>query len=310
MKKKSFKIIIFFIFPFIFVLNNNVFAYQKEIDDLANFINNNMDKIASRKRVVVVDFLYDNSSIGKLGQFLANELSLSISKKANNYEVLDREQLKSIVGKSDFGLKQPYNQKEIKDFGSKVKVGGVTAGTMSVFRNYVRLSISLISAYSGKVVATKSIDIPMGQKIKDLVKEDFQSEDKKTSIKGEYLDVIEHNGVRFELKQCKQLDRATMCSFTITSKKNDTNRFYLSNTSSLYDNNGMNYRIYEMGLGGRTGQSNYYVYSDLVPGVPENGVIYFERVSDKIKMVDFTVVLNDEGNQVYKAVFKDVEVKK
>lgn len=310
MKKKSFKIIIFFIFPFIFVLNNNVFAYQKEIDDLANFINNNMDKIASRKRVVVVDFLYDNSSIGKLGQFLANELSLSISKKANNYEVLDREQLKSIVGKSDFGLKQPYNQKEIKDFGSKVKVGGVTAGTMSVFRNYVRLSISLISAYSGKVVATKSIDIPMGQKIKDLVKEDFQSEDKKTSIKGEYLDVIEHNGVRFELKQCKQLDRATMCSFTITSKKNDTNRFYLSNTSSLYDNNGMNYRIYEMGLGGRTGQSNYYVYSDLVPGVPENGVIYFERVSDKIKTVDFTVVLNDERNQVYKAVFKDVEVKK
>lgn len=310
MKKKSFKIIIFFIFSFIFVLNNNVFAYQKEIDDLANFINNNMDKIASRKRVVVVDFLYDNSSIGKLGQFLANELSLSISKRANNYEVLDREQLKSIVGKSDFGLKQPYNQKEIKDFGSKVKVGGVTAGTMSVFKNYVRLSISLISTYSGKVVATKSIDIPMGQKIKDLVKEDFQSEDKKTSIKGEYLDVIEHNGVRFVLKQCKQLDRATMCSFTITSKKNDTNRFYLSNTSSLYDNNGMNYRIYEMGLGGRTGQSNYYVYSDLVPGVPENGVIYFERVSDKIKTVDFTVVLNDEGNQVYKAVFKDVEVKK
>lgn len=310
MRKKSFMKYILYIFPFFFLLSSAGIAYQKEIEELANFVDKSIDKIASRKRIVVVDFLYDNNSAGKLGQFLADQLSENIAKKASNYEVLNREQLKSIVGKNEFGLKQPLNQKEIKDLGYKAKVGGIVAGTVSVFKDYVRLSVSLVSTYSGKVVATKSVDIPMGQKIKDLIKEDFQQEDKKTSIKGEYLDVIEHNGVRFELKQCKQLDRATMCSFTVTSKKNNTWRFYLSNTSSIYDENGMNYVIYEMGLGGRTGLSNYYVYSDLVPKVPENGVIYFERVPDKIKTVDFTVVLNDEGNQVYKAVFKDVMLKK
>lgn len=298
------------ILSILLLLTGNGFTYQKEINELAAFVDMNMDKIASRKRIVVVDFLYDKNISGKLGQFLADELSKGISKKANNYEVLNRNQLKSIVGANDFGLKQPYDQKEIKDLGSKAKVGGIVSGTIGVFKNYIRLSINLISTYSGKVVATKTTDIPVSEKVKDLLKEDFEEGSKKASFKGEYLDIIEHNGIRFELKQCKQLDRATMCSFTITSKKNETWRFYLSNTSSLYDENGVNYVVYEMSLGGRTGQSNYYVYSDLVPNVSENGVIYFEKVPDTLKTVDFTIALYDESNQVYKAVFKGIELKR
>ncbi len=299
-----------FILSILLLLASDGFTYQKKVSELASFVNTNMDKIASRKRIVVVDFIYDKDVSGKLGQFLADELSSDISKKANNYEVLNRSQLKSSISESDFVLKHPYDQKEIKDLGSKAKVGGIVSGTISVFKSYIRLSVNLISTYSGKVVATKKVDIPLNEKIKDLLREDFEKGGEKTSFLGEFLDIIEHNGIRFELKQCKQLDIATMCSFTITSKKSEPWRFYLSNTSSLYDENGVNYMVQEMSFGGRTGHNNYYVYSDLVPNVSENGVIYFIKVPDTVRTVDFTIALHDESNQVYKAVFKRTELKR
>lgn len=294
MKKISLRLLLIFIILFPPILN----AYENETEEIADFIVKSMDKIASRKRVVVLDFINENGNVDKLGKFLADEVSLKLLKKASGFDVLDRNEMKSIIGKSEVGLKVPYNQKEIKELGNKTKVGAIVTGNIEIYKDFITLTVNLISTYSGKVVGTKKVDI--------AIKRD---EETKENQSGKNIKkIIEHNNLVFELKGCRQLDRETMCAFSVTSNKNNTWKFHLSKTSSLYDNMGRNYKIREMSLGGISKEVYYDVYTNLVPGISESGVIYFEKVPDDVLNVDFTVVLTDDEQIVYKASFKHVEL--
>lgn len=135
-----------------------------------------MDKVASRKRVAVVDFTDQKGNVTALGKFIADELSAELIKTAQGFEVLERAQLKSIVGQEDFALPMPYDQTAVKRLGDIAKSGAVVTGSITPFSTTVRVTVNVISTYLPKVVNSKSIDIPRTGKIAQLLSPVEQSE--------------------------------------------------------------------------------------------------------------------------------------
>lgn len=145
------------------------FGYQNEIKTLSAAVSSGMDKVGSRKRVAVADFTDQKGNITELGKFIADELASELLKSAQGFEVMERAQLKSVVGQEDFALPSPYDQNTVKRLGESARLGAVVTGTITPFSAAVRVTINVVSTYMPKVVNSKTVDIPRRGKIEELL---------------------------------------------------------------------------------------------------------------------------------------------
>lgn len=147
-----------------------LFAYEKEMEDLASYIANNMDKIG-RKRVAVMDF---NDNYGKpmeLGKYLSDELTQFLKRKAKGFEILERAQLKTIINQSKIIINDPIDPDVVKRLGQVGRVGAIVTGSVRPFQDSVRVEINLINTYSGNVIGSTKADILKTQRMRELLKE-------------------------------------------------------------------------------------------------------------------------------------------
>lgn len=145
------------------------FGYQNEIKSLSAAVSSGMDKVGSRKRVAVADFTDQKGKITELGKFIADELTAELLKSAQGFEVMERAQLKSVVGQEDLALPSPYDQNVVKRLGESAKLGAVVTGTITPFSSTVRVTINVVSTYMPKVVNSKTVNIPRRGKIEELL---------------------------------------------------------------------------------------------------------------------------------------------
>jgi|GEM_PF-1167177 len=157
-----FSILIFFLVcPF-------VYSYEKEMDDLASYIASNMDKIG-RKRVVVADFNDEHGKPMELGRYISDELSLFLRRKAKGFDVLERNQLKSILFQNKLTIGDPYDLQVVKRLGQIARVGAIVTGSIRVFQDSIRVEINLVNTYMANVIGTTKADIVKTQRIRELL---------------------------------------------------------------------------------------------------------------------------------------------
>ena len=114
------------------------FAYEKEIKALSVTMSEKVAK-AGKKNIAVADFTDLQGNTTELGRFLAEELSSNLAEDGKGFEIVDRNNLRSILNEHKFSMSGLVDPKTIKELGRIAGVDAIVTGTITPFGDSVRV---------------------------------------------------------------------------------------------------------------------------------------------------------------------------
>ncbi|MBI4824425.1 MAG: hypothetical protein HY805_09410 [Nitrospirae bacterium] len=283
---------------------NYSYAYEDELKDLSQLIADNMGKIG-RKRVAVADFGDLKGNAMAVGSFLSDELSTKLKGIANGFEVLERSEFKSILTQQKLSISVPYESAVVKKIGTEAKVGAIVIGTVENFEKEIRVSIDLINTYTGKVIASKTIDIAKTKRIVELIPV-LETVPTKTIGETKGVQTIASQRIEdfvFEFEGCDLSRQTVTCSVNIINKAHDR-RLTLFGSSRILDSEGNEYTARTIQLGGEGG--SYAAVNTLILDVAMKATFSSEEVLKKINQVAVLELSFKLGENPFKVQFRNI----
>ena len=143
-------------------------AYEDELNSMSQGLTRDIIK-SGKKRVAVVDFTDLKGNITELGRFIAEELSVNLTRNSSRYEVIDRAHLKSIMTEHRFAASGLVDPKTIKEIGKIAGVDLLVTGLLTPFGDSIRISCKILSTRTAKVLGARKVDIAKTRSIGNML---------------------------------------------------------------------------------------------------------------------------------------------
>jgi len=250
-------------FIFLLVASQPVFPlspYEDEINSLTARLVDNIAK-SGKKTVAVVDFTTLNGDVIELGRFLAEEFSVSLTQKANGFDVIDRTYLKAILQEHKLAASGIIDPLTARRLGQIAGVEAIVTGSITPLGDSVRLSVKVLDTGTAKVIGATTGDIPKTKAVEELLSKNIGGGENQpsrvsessspSSVSAGQLDKqIEDNDFLFKLKGCTQSGNTVSCLGSVTNKSSVRRQLYLDPRSSdILDDLGNQYQYGTIQLG-------------------------------------------------------------
>lgn len=283
------------------------FAYEKEIKALSATMSEKVAK-AGKKNIAVADFTDLQGNTTELGRFLAEELSADLAEDGKGFEIVDRNNLRSILNEHKFSMSGLVDPKTIKQLGQIAGVDAIVTGTVTPFGDSVRVSAKVIATDTAKVIAAAKGDIAKTKAIEELLSRgiDTRTEASPATVssvptprpaKGGQS--IEMSNFVFNLKWCKTSGQTIICDLLVTNKDNDRQIYVDARETRLFDDYGNEYRGSLVQLGKDTGVN---ANSILVKEIPVKSSYRFEGISSQLSFITMLELYTDKGRVQFRNV--------
>src|SRR5579864_936753 len=157
-------------FIFLLVASQPVFPLSPYEDEINSLTARLVDYIAKsgKKTVAVVDFTTLNGDVIELGRFLAEEFSVSLTQKANGFDVIDRTYLKAILQEHKLAASGIIDPLTARRLGQIAGVEAIVTGSITPLGDSVRLSVKVLDTGTAKVIGATTGDIPKTKAVEEL----------------------------------------------------------------------------------------------------------------------------------------------
>ena len=223
-------------------------AYEKEVDELSVAIT---AKIAASGKVTVavVDFTDLSGNITELGRFVAEELSAALVGGAEDFKIINRTHLKSILREhqlAETGIIDPATARRL---GEIAGVDALVTGTLTPFGDSVRVAASVLDVTTARVLSAERVNIAKTEAIAELLAVGIgpapgagerAPPPPKSPLPKASAGQQRYVGGEFEyvLEGCHASGSDVVCRVTVTNKGGDAQlRIYYGETR-LFDNRG------------------------------------------------------------------------
>ncbi|MEK7698942.1 MAG: FlgO family outer membrane protein [Planctomycetota bacterium] len=147
---------------------NTTVAYEKEIKGISSTITESIAK-SGKKTIAVVDFSDLQGNVTELGRFIAEELSVDLTMSAKNFEVIDRNHLKSILTEHKLSMSGLVDPNTVKKLGQIAGVDAIITGSVTPFGDSIRISCKVIATDTARVIGAAKGDIAKTKAIEELL---------------------------------------------------------------------------------------------------------------------------------------------
>ena len=148
--------------------SQKLFAYEKEIKGISSTITESIAK-SGKKTIAVVDFTDLQGNVTELGRFLAEELSVDLTMSAKNFEVIDRNHLKSILTEHKLSMSGLVDPNTVKKLGQIAGVDAIITGSVTPFGDSIRISCKVIATDTARMITAAKGDIAKTKAIEELL---------------------------------------------------------------------------------------------------------------------------------------------
>ncbi|MCX7705613.1 MAG: FlgO family outer membrane protein [bacterium] len=144
-----------------------------EISNLANTIAESL-VINNKKIVAVADFTDLEGNVNVLGRFIAEEFSITLASQRKDITVIDRNQLKKMLGEKNITVTGVIDPGFAKQIGNLTGAEVILTGSTYPASNGIYVSVKMIDVNSARIFGGTSITIARNQIIDDLIKVSFK----------------------------------------------------------------------------------------------------------------------------------------
>ena len=269
-------------------------AYEKEIKSLSAGISESIIK-SGKKTVAVVDFTDLQGNITELGRFIAEELSVDLTIKAQGFSVIDRTHLRSILAEHRLSMSGLVDPKTVKKLGQIAGVDAILTGSVTPFGDSIRVSCKAIATDTARVIGATKGDIPRTKAIEELLARGIETKVEATApvrpAPTKAQQRVEAKGFLFELQSCKLSGGNIQCSLLVTNKAEDRDLevytdYWAVSRTQIFDNFGNKYVVDRAGVQiANIRSSGTSVSAKLISGVPARMILNFSGVSPEATSV-------------------------
>jgi TolB-like protein len=163
-------------FVFLFLQTGPSFAYEREIENLSSILANAINN-SGKKNIAVVDFTDLQGNVNELGRFIAEELSGGLINASKNFDVIDRNHLKSLMAEHKLSMSGLIDPNTVKKLGKIAGAEVMVTGSLTPFGDSIRVSCKAIDTTTARVIGVAKADIAKTVTIADLLKLGIQNDD-------------------------------------------------------------------------------------------------------------------------------------
>lgn len=289
-KKRFF--VLGFILIFCLLSQHYSFTYEKEINNMAQTMAENIES-SGKKTIAVADFTDLQGFVTELGRFLAEEFSIALAGSGKGFEVVDRTHLKILLIEHKITTTGIIDPQTARKLGQISGVEALITGTITPFGDNVRISAKILDVDTAKVISAISGNVAKTKAIEELLAKGIEGETPakpyapapKMPVKS--IQKVETAGYLVELIDSKLSGNTVICSLMITNTEKDRELFlrgtYYRGPSRIFDDFGNEYKAIMVSLADKSGEEG--VKSLLVSGVPTKATIRFGGVSAEAKII-------------------------
>ena len=273
--------------------HSTVLAYEDEINKLSERMAKEIIS-ANKNKLAVVDFTDLQGDVTELGRFLAEEFSVALSSSGNDFNIIDRVHLKSIIKEhklSATGLIDPATARKL---GKIAGVEALVTGTITPFGDTVRLTVKILDTQTAKVISGLRGNIAKTNAIEELLSNDIMKittgGGNTPAIKKRKVNTtqrVEDRNFTFDMQTCKRSGSSVKCSLTITNNGQDKRLEILSYVhdtgTRAYDDYGNEYKAEPIQLANKS--SDRSISNILVNDVPTKAILTFKGVASEAMMI-------------------------
>lgn len=302
------------------LLTAPAFAFEDQVEELARQI---AAEAEGKQSIAVVDFTDLQGNVFELGRFLAEELSVALAKSDQNFELVDRTHLASIIREhklSQTGLIDPQTAREV---GKIVGVEALVTGTLTQIGENVRVVVKLLDTESARVIGSGATMIPMTGAIETLAQKEISNGPTTADHSGRQQQeagdgsseeqaqkfTAKVAGIEFGFEECT-LSRYTSrltCSLLLTV--DEEMELTINSRSKVFDSSGGKYYYAKVYLGRQA--SSEKITSDLRPGMPTRLEFQFRDLPKSLTEIPtLELVCYLAGVGFFKAKLHDLPVRR
>lgn len=217
MKRRLLSLILILFLPAIFHVNS--FAYEKELKSLSDTLAGKIAK-NSKKSVAVVDFTDLQGNVTELGRFIAEEISVNLTMAEKDFQVIDRNHLKTLLTEHKLSVSGLVDPDTIKKIGKISGVDSLVTGSVTPFGDNIRVTCKVIATDSARIITADKTELAKTKAIDELLSRGIQVASSNTSanlpkkqssppvpvspeVKGKMPDPVEIDNFVFQLKEAK-----------------------------------------------------------------------------------------------------------
>ncbi|MCP5048812.1 MAG: hypothetical protein GY940_16695 [bacterium] len=230
-------------------------GFERELAEISKTM---AEKIAltGKKKVAVMDFSDLQGNATRLGQFIAEEFSVSLAGSGKGFGVVDRNHLKTILRDyklSATGLTGPETARKI---GEVTGAEALVTGTLTPFGKSARLAVKILDTRTLVIIDANSASIALTGGIEELLNQ--KNRKQPTRLRGyrkrkrlaKAIQTKEELNFKFEVIGCEVSGELLICKLLITNKSPFNRWFYINNNrlygrTVVFDDFGNEYNLIE-----------------------------------------------------------------
>jgi hypothetical protein len=172
--------------------------------------------------------------VTEFGRFLAEQLSLELATSSNQFEVIDRTNLKTLLQEHKLASTGIIDPQTARKVGEIAGVQALVTGTITPLGDNVRLAVKVLDAQTAKIVGGVAADLQRNKAVDDLLKKGISGgcgvaaeestvstslaqdskvqQQPKTSASGEIGDFV------FSIQRCRNMQGKVECVGTVINR--------------------------------------------------------------------------------------------
>ncbi len=295
-------------------------GYEREIQSLADEMNNKI-RAATKKTVAVVDMTDLNGNVTELGRFLAEELSVTLTERANGFEVVDRNRLAAILREQRLSASGLVDPQTVRQLGKIAGVEALALGSLTAFGETVHVTVKIIDVDTAKMIGSSRADVPRGGAIDEMLGKTVVAETPATTtaspagtstklavVRQKPEPVLDHKFV-FELQGCELSGQAISCRMLIQNGGPDRVLKLGLGPTRLYDNLGNAYHPDSISVANsvETSRSDW-AEQTLIYGVPTPATLIFRGIVPETSSISQLSIGLATENERFGVAFRNISI--
>ena len=122
---------------------------------------------AKKKSVAVVDFTDLAGDVTEVGRFVAEQLSVALTRDASGLEVADRVRVRAALRPG--GSADPMHRDAARQIGDATGVEALASGTVTPFVDGLSVTVKVLDATTARVLSAFTLEMPRGGRLDELI---------------------------------------------------------------------------------------------------------------------------------------------
>jgi len=308
MRKSIYFILILFILFFPLMVSAG--TYEEELQGLSLKIAKNIER-SGKRTVAVVDFTDLQGNVTELGRFIAEELSANLVSVRQEFRVIDRLHLKSIIAEHKLSASWFLEPKAVERFGKISGVDAIVTGTVTPFGDSVRVSTKVITTDTAEVIAAATGNIAKTKAIEGLLARGIETTGAapaRPKILKKATKKFVLGDLEFRLLDAKRAGNAVTVYIAATNNgEKEVKLATYPSSCCLYDDLANKYKA-DRACVGTDCASDWGADDTIIPGVSIKMSVYFKDISPQASVGTLEMNLKI-GKSEGKVIFRNISIK-